>query len=165
ILEICGLEPEHVIAEMEARPAREPEIMPTLQEAFDLAGDDALRLGQTEVRPENVLIGMFRVEHSLAMEAMQWARVDRERLRAEIGGRVIPASDRVQGDVPPRDVAAQAAVNAAIAIVRQRKGEIVNSVHVLRALCDADDAFLSGLLARCGSSIAKLRERLSDSVL
>ncbi|MEP7001784.1 MAG: hypothetical protein ABI969_14955, partial [bacterium] len=58
ILELCGLEPEHVIAEMEARPATEPEIMPTLQEAFDLAGDDALRLGQTEVTPENVLIGM-----------------------------------------------------------------------------------------------------------
>ena len=43
ILELCGLDPEQVITEMEARPAPEPQITRLLLEALELAGDDAAR--------------------------------------------------------------------------------------------------------------------------
>jgi hypothetical protein len=99
------------------------------------------------------------------MEVMRWAKVDLEKLRAEIGTRVVPANDRVLQGALPLGAAAQEVMDAAIALVRQRKGEVVNALHVLRALSDADDGFLPALLARCGSSVAKVRERLTESVL
>jgi hypothetical protein len=166
ILELCGAgDPEQVIAELEARPAPEPYLVSSLEEALELAGDDAARRGQAEVQPENLLIGMFRSDSSLPMEVMRWAKVDLEKLRAEIGPRVVVANDRVPQGVLPLGAAAQEVMNAATALVRQRKGEVVNALHVLRALSDAGDAYLAALLARCGSSTEKLRERLTENVL
>ncbi len=163
ILELCGAgDPEQIIAEMEARPAPEPEASPELAEALELAGDDATRRGQADIQPENLLIGMLRGTHSMAMQLMRSAGVDSERLRAEVGTRVLPATDRVDGK-PPLGSAAQGLIGAAVAIVRGRKETTVVSVHVLRALCDADNAFLADLLARCGSGIATLRERLAEN--
>jgi hypothetical protein len=166
ILELCGAgDPEQVIAEMDARPGPEPQFAPMLREAFELAGDDAVRRGQSDIRPDNLLIGVLRAAPSLPMEVMGQAGVDLERLRAEIGGRVVPSTDRVPRGKLPLDAAAQEVVQAATAMVRQRKRDIVTTLHALRALSDADDAFLRDLLARCGSSIAKLSEQLGENLL
>ncbi|MEO5580696.1 MAG: Clp protease N-terminal domain-containing protein [Gemmatimonadaceae bacterium] len=166
IVELCGAgDADQLIGEMEARPAPEPQVAPNLREALELAGDDASRRGQPDIRPENLLIGMFRVAPGLQMEVMRWAAVDLDRLRAEIGARVLPADDRIQRGRLPLDADAQEVVRAAIAIVRDRKKEIVTLLHVLRALSDAPDSFLPSLLTRCGSTVARLRERLGDNVL
>jgi Clp amino terminal domain, pathogenicity island component len=164
ILELCGLDPEQVIAEMQARPAPEPQITRLLQQALELAGDDAARQQRPGIGPDNLLVGTLRVSPGGSMELMRAAGVDAELLRAEIGVRVLPAPDRVERGKLLLDGAAQDVMRAAIAIARQRKQDAVFIRHVVRALADTDDVYLRDLLGRCGSSMAKLRERL-ESVL
>jgi hypothetical protein len=98
------------------------------------------------------------------MYVLRSANVNVERLHAEIGSRVVPADDRVQRATLPLDSAAQHVMGAAIAMVRQRKGEVVTFVHVLLALCDAEDAFLLDLLARCGSNVGTFRHELEKQL-
>jgi hypothetical protein len=165
ILELCGAgDPEQMIAEMEARPAPEPDAAPKLREALELAGDDAARREQTEIRPDNLLIGIFRATPSLTMGAMRRAKVDIDLLRAEIGARVLPPDERVQRGKLLLDSAAQEVMRAAIAFVKRRKQETVQTAHLLRALCDADNPFLPELLERCGSGVDELRDQL-DGIL
>jgi hypothetical protein len=162
ILELCGGDPEQVIAEMEARPAPEPQITQLLHEALALAGDDAARQGRADIGQENLLIGTLRVSPGGSMELIRAAGADADLLRAEIGARVLAADRRVERGKLPLNGAAQDVMRAAIAIVRQRKQDAVFIRHVLRALADAGDTFLRDLLARSGSSIAKLEARLSE---
>jgi len=165
ILELCGAgDPERMIAEMEARPAPEPNAAPKLREALELAGDDAARREQTEIRPDNLLIGIFRATPSLTMGAMRRAKVDIDLLRAEIGARVLPPDERVQRGKLLLGSAAQEVMRAAIAFVKRRKQETVQTAHLLRALCDADHPFLAELLHRCGSGVVELRDQL-DGIL
>jgi len=165
ILELCGAgDPERMIAEMEARPAPEPDAAPKLREALELAGDDAARREQTEIRPDNLLIGIFRATPSLTMGAMRRAKVDIDLLRAEIGARVLPPDERVQRGKLLLGSAAQEVMRAAIAFVKRRKQETVQTAHLLRALCDADHPFLAELLHRCGSGVVELRDQL-DGIL
>src|SRR5690606_2759478 len=60
IVELCGMDPVARRAERDARPAPAPAIHPTLQQALAFARDDAARLGQPEVDPENLLVGLLR---------------------------------------------------------------------------------------------------------
>ncbi|MEO5815606.1 MAG: Clp protease N-terminal domain-containing protein [Gemmatimonadaceae bacterium] len=162
ILTVCDAgNPDQLLAESEARPAPEPMLFETLQLALELAGDDALRQGRACVSPENLLIGVLRTGH---MDVMRWAGVDVERLRAEFGARVLPSNERLQDDTPLLDAAAEEVMRAATAIVRQRGGDVVTTLHVLRALSEADDAFFAELLNRCGADIAVLRARLMEYV-
>jgi hypothetical protein len=165
IFELCGAgDPVQVIAEMEARPGPEPQSSQGLEQALELAADDAARRGQNDVRPENLVIGTLRVRMSGAMDVMRMAKVDMDRMQAAIGTRVLRADDRVQRGELPLDGAAKHVLDEAFAIARQRKQEVVNFRHLLTALSDADDAFLRDLLLRCGSSVATLKDKLDENV-
>ena len=48
IVELCGMDPDAIIAERDAKPVDPPGLHAHVQEALELAGDDAFRLGQTE---------------------------------------------------------------------------------------------------------------------
>jgi hypothetical protein len=163
ILELCSAgDPEQLLAELEARPAPEPELLDNLKLALELAGDDAIRQGRAQISPENLLIGLLRTDEMV--DVMRWAGADLKRLRADCGSRVIPSNERVRGDTPPLDAATEDVMRAATAMVRQLRGDVVTTLHVLRALSEADDVFLAELLERCGSSIGRLRERLVEYV-
>lgn len=162
ILELCGGDPEQVIAEMKAKPAPEPQLTRLLLDALELAGDDAARQGRPDIGPENLLVGTLRVSPGGSMEALRAAGVDIELLHAEIGARVLLADDRVQRGKLPLTAAAQDVMRAAIALVRQRKQDAVFIRHVLRALADADDPYLGDLLSHSGSSIPKLKAQLGE---
>jgi len=139
-------------------------LMARFHRGLVLAGDDAARREQTEIRPDNLLIGIFRATPSLTMGAMRRAKVDIDLLRAEIGARVLPPDERVQRGKLLLGSAAQEVMRAAIAFVKRRKQETVQTAHLLRALCDADHPFLAELLHRCGSGVVELRDQL-DGIL
>ncbi|PYP61183.1 MAG: hypothetical protein DMD26_18185 [Gemmatimonadetes bacterium] len=164
ILELCGAgEPDRVIAERDARPAPEPEFAGAVQEALELAADDAVRRAESEVRFDNLVIGVMRASPD-AMGMLRLAGVDMECLRANFGTRILLPTDRVARVKLSLDDAAQTTVSRAIDLARQRKSDTVALPQMLSALIDADDGFLRGLLQSCGSSVMKLRDRI-DSVL
>ena len=61
ILELCRAgEPDQVIAERDARPAPEPEFAGAVQQALELAADDAARRDQSEAHFDSLVIGVMR---------------------------------------------------------------------------------------------------------
>ena len=164
IAELCGLDPEAIIAERDARPVPPPNVAPALQQALELAGDDAFRLGQPEICPEHLLYGLLRVGGLPVLYFAKASGADLDRLRADTGGRVLPAEDRVERPKLPFDAAARATIEATIAIATERRRQTVHGLHLLHALTRTDDGPAGELLARYGSSTAKVRELLERAI-
>jgi hypothetical protein len=155
ILQLCGAgTPESVIAERDARPAPEPALAGAVEQALELAADDAARRGELEVQIENLVIGAMRS----GMDVFRAGSIDVDRLRAIIGDRVLPVDDRVERAKLPLAPAARDAIHSAIERIRSRRQDVVASTDLVLALIDVDSGFLTDLLGRSGSNIEELRE-------
>ena len=160
IAELCGLDPDAILAERDARPAPTPAPRAELQRTVALAADDARRNGRDVVRPENLLFGLLRGDDFSAMMFFRSSRMDLERFNAELGERARPAAGQPDGAALPLDPDAQTAMDAAVALAVERRQEQVMGIHVLHALLRDDDGPAAALLARYGASAAALREQL-----
>ena len=163
-VELCGMDPEAILAERDARPVNPPSIEPKLQEALDLAADDALRLGQADVRPENLLFGLLRAGRLPLMFFTKVSRIDLDRFRTDVADRVRPVEDRIGGTAPSLHPDAQTAMQAAIASATARRRETVQGVHLLYALTQDANGPAARLLAEYGSSAAMLNAALERSL-
>lgn len=136
ILDLCGLDPDTVLAERDARPVPPPVRVPAFEEALALAADDAVRLGCAEVRSENVLVGLLRTGSAPLALLTHGGGMDLGRLRAEMAERLRPPGDRVEKDALPMHPDAQAAVAAAVALATERRHDVVHGLHLLAALLE-----------------------------
>lgn len=142
ILSLCDAgDADRVIAEYAARPAPEPIPVPVVDNLLALAADDAARRGQREVIPENLVIGMLRA----AMDIFRFAKLDMDRLHAELGTRVLPVDDRVERVDLPMSAAARDVIRAATELAREAKEDVLTPMHVLRALIESGNTFLASL--------------------
>ncbi len=152
IVELCGMDPDAVLAERDARPVNPPGVDPRLQQALELAGDDAFRLGQRDIRPENLFFGLLR---NGGLQLMHFTKVtlqELDRFRADVRDRVRPTEDRVQRPHLLMDADAQAVIQAAIAIATERRREWVHGLHLLYTLTQANHGVVAELLKHYGSS-------------
>jgi hypothetical protein len=163
IVRLCGMDPDAILAERDARPVRPPEILPTLREALELAGDDAFRLGQSDIRPENLLFGLLRTGHQVLASSMP-SPTELERFYADMRHRLRPADDRVEHSELPLHPDAQAAMEAAIAAATERRRDVVTRFHLLYALTRAEHGPAAALLARYGSSAAAVNAELERAL-
>jgi hypothetical protein len=163
-VELCGMDPDAILAERDARPVNPPSIDPNLQKALDLAGDDALRLGQPDVRPENLLFGLLRGGGLPLMFFTKVSRIDLDRFRTDVADRVRPAEDRIDRPALPLHADARTAIQAAIAIATERRRETVQGIHLLYVLMQTGRSEASDLLTRYGSSAAILNAELERAV-
>ena len=164
IVELCGMEPDVILAERDARPVSPPTIDATLQEALELAADDALRLGQPDVHPENLLFGLLRGDRLSLYFFTKVSGIDFDRFHADQARRLPPAD--VPGERPrlPLRQDAEAAVRAAVAFATDLRRASVQGLHLLWALLRDHDGPAAGLLARYGSSAAVVTARLERSL-
>ncbi|MBI4502310.1 MAG: hypothetical protein HY700_14265 [Gemmatimonadetes bacterium] len=164
IVELCGMDPDVILAERDARPLPPPGVDPRLKEALELAGDDAARLGQSDIRPENLLFGLLRSGGPPLFFFTQVSRMDLERFYADVADRVRPPEDRV--DHPPLALHsdAQATIQTAIALAAGRRREMVGGHHLLYALTQAGHGAAADLLARYGASVATLNVELERAL-
>src|SRR5205085_2560785 len=84
-----------ILSAHEARPAPEPVASQRLQEALELAGDDAARQKLTEIHPENIFVGLMRCGVSIFAQVFMRCGTDRATLRGELDGRLFDADDRI----------------------------------------------------------------------
>ncbi|MGH7612925.1 MAG: Clp protease N-terminal domain-containing protein [Gemmatimonadales bacterium] len=164
IVELCGMDPDAILAERDARPVNPPSIEPKLEEALELAGDDAFRLGQSEIRSENLLFGLLRSGGPPLTYFARVSRMDLDRFRADVKGRVRPIEDRVDHPRLPLDPDAQATMQAAIVIATERRRETVHGLHLLYALTQAEHGAAADLLAHYGSSAATVKGELERAL-
>lgn len=158
ILELCGLDPAAVLAERDARPVPPPRRRPDLEKALALAADDAARVGQRDVGPMNLLVGLMRVGGPPLEFLRDSRRTDLTRLHAELAERLQPVPHRPEHTDLPMRADAQAAVDTATAFARERGDDVVAGLHLLLALLG--DAIVAELLGRHGVSAAALRAAL-----
>lgn len=162
ILELCGLDPATVLAERDARPVDLPGLLPKLREALALAGDDAFRLEQSEIRPENLVVGLLRTGHPLWFS--EPSAQDLERFQTDMRDRLEPAGDRPARPELPLHPDVQAAMQAAIATATARRSSVVTGYHLLHALTREDRGAVADLLARYGASAAKVNVELERAL-
>ncbi len=164
IVELCGMDPDAILAERDARPVNPPGVDPKLQEALELAGDDAFRLGQSDIRPENLLFGLLRCGGPWLMFFTKMSPMELDRFRADVSDRVRSIEDRVDRPRLPLHPDAQATIQAAIAIATERRRETVHGLHLLYALTQADHGAVADLLTHYGSSAAMVNAELEGAL-
>jgi hypothetical protein len=164
IVELCGLDPDAILAERDARPATPLGVDPELQKALDFAGDDAFRLGRSDIDPENLLFGLLRSGRLPLMFITKVSDVDLDRFRAHVWERVNVKDDVVDRPKLPLNPASQTMINAAIAVATEKHREQLQGLHLLYALTQDDHGPLASLLARYGSSAATLKDKMESSL-
>jgi len=164
IVELLGLDPEAILAARAAQAPTPPGFSGTLEDAVELAGDDAFRLGQSDIRPENLLFGLLRIDGPARACFTQKGGIDVDRFGADQLSRLQPKEERVDRPKLPFDPESQAAIQAAITIATERKRDVVYDSDLLYALTKAEHGAVADLLARYGSSAAMLNERLKSAL-
>ena len=164
IVELCGMDPDAILAERDARPVNPPVVEPKLREALELAADDAFRLEQSDIRPENLLFGLLRSGGLPLMFFTKVSRMDLDRFRADVRDRVRSIEDRVDRPRLPLHPDAQATIQAAIAIATERRRDAVQGLHLLYALTQTDHGAVADLLAHYGSSAVIVNAELKSAL-
>ena len=162
VLELCGGDPAALIAELDARPAPEPQLTKRVRKVLEVAGDDAARRHETQIAPGNILVGMLRVAHAMPIQIGGTAGVDGERLRAALEGRLLAEDDLIPREPLLLDATSQGFIARAVARVRERKIEQVMPHHLLFAMLEPDDGEAARFFASCGGDVSTLRRMLSS---
>ena len=164
IVELCGMDPDALLAERDARPAEPLGVEPKVKEALDFAGDDAFRLAQSHIDPENLLFGLLRVGGLTRYFITKVSGVDLDRFRDEVWDRVNVSNETVARPKLPLSPESQAVMKAAIAVAREKRRDQLQGLHLLFALTHDEHGALAELLARYGSSVASLRDKIERSL-
>lgn len=165
MVELCGLDPDALLAEQAAVPPVEPEFNPALIEILALARQDAIHHRQSLVFEENFVYALLRRGELPALYLIQLSKLDRERFRADLDQRIhlfaIPSSDQTIALSPT----VQALLDSAVALTKRRRSEFVQPLTVLYAMTQNGDGFAVELVKKYGGSVEVLNEALRKEVL
>jgi hypothetical protein len=164
IVELCGLDADAIRAERDATPLPAPTIAAKLQEALDLAADDAFANGAAEVLPEHLLFGLFRVGGLPELYFTASKGLDRERFHASLEARVRSGPERDPRTSLPLHPGSQDLVEAAVALAATRRRDQVNGLHLLYVLAGMEGGTVGQLLGQFGSSTECLLAELEKAV-
>jgi hypothetical protein len=162
IVALCAMDPDAILAERDARELK-PALDPKVEEVLQVAGDDAFRLGQSEIGPENLLFGLMRSGMTqLFTRGMSLEHL--ERFYADVRDRLRPSEDRVERPRLNLNAEAQAALQAAIALAVLRRREWVDMSYLSHAVTRAGDGAVADLLSRYGSSAATVNAEVEGAL-
>lgn len=159
IAELCGLDPEAILSERDARPPTVPTVMPWVREAFEFAHTDARRCGEAAVRLENILVGLLRIETSLHRK-LTLSGMDFHRFRTDFVNRVREDGERIEVELLPLHPEVQPIIDLAHSMAAERRSAAVGGDHVLLALIKNPHSAAATLLADYGTDIPKLRDEI-----
>jgi hypothetical protein len=161
VLVLCGLDPDAVIAERDARTKAPPELDSYVQRAIAFAVEDAARLGWAEVRVENLFVGLLRGGGRPVFILRDIARMDVGRLREGLGARLRPLELESARSAPALSSSARTTIESATALATGRRADSVEDLHLLFAIARARDEGVVGLLAPYGGSLEAIDEAVS----
>lgn len=164
IVELCGMDPDAVLAERDAREVEPPRLELTLDEALAIAGDDAFRLGQAEIGPENLLFGLLRSGGLVLDLFTKYSQMDLDRFRADVWARVNATEGPAHHSTLPLNADAQAMLESAVAVAIERRRETVTRLHLLYALLHAQHGPAADLLTRYGANVTQVTEGLERTL-
>jgi ATP-dependent Clp protease ATP-binding subunit ClpA len=164
VVELCGLDPDAILAERDARPLPVPVIDRRLSRALDDSAVDARHMGQDAVREENLLFGLLRSGELPLLYFTQQSGMDRDRFYADVKSRVGAVEELAERASFPLHTDAQQLVDAAVALAAQRRKTEVYTLHLLYVLIADEQGIAARLLAQYGGSATRLREELKRAI-
>ena len=160
VVELCGMDPDAILAEADTKRVQPPTIDSSLQQALDLADDDAFRMRQSDVRPENLLFGLCRAGGSPLLFFVQTSGMDRERFHADVLERVRHAKARIEHPPLAMNAESDAMLHRAREIAVELHRDQASGLHLLSALVSDEHGFAAELLTRYAGNRVKLIEEL-----
>ncbi|MCC6245752.1 MAG: Clp protease N-terminal domain-containing protein [Gemmatimonadaceae bacterium] len=160
IAELCGLDPDAILAARGASKAPTPALLPWVHDAFALAADDARRVGQTTVGPENLFFGLLGAADYLAGFLIK-AGFDLRRFRRDFADRIQSRVDRGTPAKAPMHAEGDAVIAAALSHATEKRSDVLGGHHVLLALLRDERGPVATLLGKYGTDNTKLREELA----
>lgn len=152
IVELLGLDPDRILAERDARPVPEPEMMPDVMLALELAGDDAARQGRSSIGAENLLWGLLRDDEGAgAGFFIGLSRMRAGQFRDENAPRLLPRDKRIERAKLTLDDEAQAIMRDSIARAKHYRREGLTGGFVLMTLL-RNNSYATELLTRYGGN-------------
>ena len=164
IVEILGMDPEEIIAERDAQPLPEPTWHPLTKKSIELASDDAVRLDQKTIEPENLMFGYFRATGPSLIGVLKISTEEFHRLRNDMRDRVSYENERVPHEELPLSPGAKQVIRTAFDVAKNHRRHSVNPYVLAYALAMDDDGPLARLIARHGADIEEVRRRLEKSL-
>lgn len=165
MVELCGLDPDALLAEQAAVPPVEPEFNPALTEILALARQDANHHRQSLVFEENLVYAMLRRGELPALYLLQLSKLDRERFRSEMERRINLIESPPSDVTIPMSPSVQTFLDNAVTLTKRRRSENVQPLTVLYAMTQNDDGFAVELVKKYGGSVESLNEALRKEVL
>ena len=158
VAELCDLDVEALVVELEARPPRPPVLHPSIETALDLASDDARRLGRSEVDVDNLLFGMLRSDDrsDITRTFTHLSDMDVDRFRDDLADRLRAPDDRMAGERLSLRAESQTVIDATAIRAVERREELVTLFDVLRELLRDESGPARELLRRYGGDASKL---------
>jgi hypothetical protein len=160
IAELCGLDPDAILAAHLATPAPTPTILPWMHDVFALASDDARRMGQTTVGPENLFFGLFGAA-AYSVRLPVEAGFDLQRFRRDFSARSYSTTERNAATNLPMNAEGDAVIAAALSHATGERSDVLGGHHVLLALLRDERGPVATLLAKYGTDTSKLGEELA----
>ena len=162
ILELCGgRDPETLLRESAERRGK-PRIMTGLQRHLDLAAEEAARLGQPEVRPDNLLLGILRENPDYVLVLISKAGGDLDRLRRSLEHRLVPANPEGPTHEVPHGPEVRKVLGDATEEAERRGNSSVTSIHLLDALAMDESGPVADILRSAGTTLRRLRDELQS---
>lgn len=163
IVELCGLDPDAILAERDATPPTPAGINERMRKSLAYAMQDAVQQGNSVVSMENLLFGMFRFGQLAHVFFTRISNLDRERFNDEMAERVQSIAEPDPSLNVPLQPDVQAILDDAITMATERRADEVNAVHVLYAMTRAGEGFAVELLKKYGGDLATLNKELRRS--
>jgi hypothetical protein len=164
IVELFGMDPDAILAERDARSVPTPRLHPSLEKSLALAHDDAAKLGQSDVRPENLLVGLLREGGPPLYFLKEAGRLDVERFYADLAERLAPPQLDAGREQLPMHADAHAALEMATALAAERRAEEVYGLHLLHALTCVGHGEVAELLSAFGVDPAHVNAQLASAL-
>lgn len=161
IAQLVGLDPDALLAERQAVPVKEPALGYRVDEAMQLASDDAHRSGASEVSAEHLFIGLLRARNAIHQLVRHRGHMNVRAFLDAYRERLLPHDDRLPQPMLSLSADVQQVLRVATRHAREAYRESVSADDILGVLVRADDEPIAQLLLSFGANLATLRRALN----
>ncbi|MEG0795655.1 MAG: ATP-dependent Clp protease ATP-binding subunit [Odoribacter sp.] len=133
-----------------------------LKEIMRLAGEEAMRLGNTKITPEHLFLGMLRQEHSQAVELLIALGVDFYEVRAKVEKKLGRKKDK-KDEIPDEldfTLAANSILKRVVEEAWKLGDEEVESEHLMLALLRNQSNFVTKLINEMGVDYEEFKDEV-----
>ena len=158
-LRIVQADVEAIIGRGQGSPSGHIPFTPRAKKVLELSLREALRLGDTHIGSEHILLGLLREGDGVAAQILTQHNIRLDVLRKMVEGRAEGGGDPV-GRWPPRPAYTPAADEIVAAAQQLAGGAAVGSHHLLEALARSDGSMAAQALSELGVDPDALSARL-----